>query len=122
MNQAGSGPTEPSIPEDEDTPGLAGERTDLAWSRSALAVLAAVGAIVKRLLDTRNDLRASTIVAVLLVGGAFAWALAVGHARAVAATTLAGRAHADPARLRAVALGTTALAVGALALAVLPDP
>ncbi|GIU88177.1 MAG: hypothetical protein KatS3mg009_2692 [Acidimicrobiia bacterium] len=109
------------IPEDEDTPGLAGERTDLAWSRSALAVLAAVGAIVKRLIDTTTGPRGESVVVVLLVGGLVAWALAVAHARTVAATTITGRALADPGRLRWVARGTAALAAVALVLALLPD-
>lgn len=109
------------IPDDEDTPGLAGERTDLAWSRSALAVLAVVAAVVKRLIDTTTGLRGESVVVVVLAGGLAAWALAVAHARAVAATTMAGRALADPGRLRAVAWGTAALAAGALALALLPD-
>jgi uncharacterized membrane protein YidH (DUF202 family) len=110
-----------TVPEDEDTPGLAGERTDLAWSRSALAVLAAVGAVVKRLLETAGDVRAEVVVLALLAGGLVAWALAVAHARTVAETTMTGRMLADPRRLRWVATGTTALAFGALTLALLPD-
>lgn len=109
------------VPDDEETPGLAGQRTDLAWSRSGLAVLAAVGAIAKRIFDTREDVRGQFVVFVLLVGGGVAWAIAVAHARVVAATTLAGRLHADAEKLRYVALGTTALALGALVLALLPD-
>jgi uncharacterized membrane protein YidH (DUF202 family) len=107
--------------DDEDTPGLAGERTDLAWSRSGLAVLAVVGAILKRVLETLEATEAQVVVAGLLVAGGVGWMLALGHARLIAATTLAGRAHADPAKLRAVAWSTTALAAGALVLALLPD-
>lgn len=109
------------IPDDEDTPGLAGERTDLAWSRSGLAALAAAGAIVKRVVDARAEPGAPFVVALLLAGGVVAWAVALAHARAVAATTLAGRPLADRQRLRAVTWGTLALAAGGLVLALLPD-
>lgn len=110
------------VTEDEETPGLAGERTDLAWSRSGLAVLAAVAAIGRRVLQPIDEPAAELIVVVLLAGGGVAWALAVAHARVVAATTLAGRAHADAGKLRFVALGTTAFALAALVLALLPPP
>jgi uncharacterized membrane protein YidH (DUF202 family) len=110
-----------SIPEDEETPGVAGERTDLAWSRSGLAVLAAVGALAKRVLDTRHDVKASFVVGLCLVAGGIAWGLAVAHARVLARTSMEGRIHADAQKLRFVAIGTTALAIGALVLALLPD-
>ena len=110
-----------SIPEDEETPGFAGERTDLAWSRSGLAVLAAVGALAKRVLDTRHDVKASFVVGLCLVAGGIAWGLAVAHARVLARTSMEGRIHADAQKLRFVAIGTTALAIGALVLALLPD-
>jgi len=105
--------------DDEETPGLAGERTDLAWSRSGLAALAAVAAVLKLVVDL-DEATAPAVVVALLIGGAVAWGLALAHARAIAATTLAGRAHADQGKLRVVALGTTALALGALVLALVP--
>ena len=109
------------IPDDEETPGVAGERTDLAWSRSGLAVLAAVGALAKRILDTRHDVKATFVVGLCLVAGGIAWSLAIAHARMVARTSIEGRIHADAQKLRYVALGTTTLAIGALVLALLPD-
>lgn len=109
------------IPDDEETPGVAGERTDLAWSRSGLAVLVAVGALAKRILDTRHDVKASFVVGVCLVAGGIAWGLAVAHASVLARTSMEGRIHADARKLRYVAWGTTALALGALFLALLPD-
>jgi uncharacterized membrane protein YidH (DUF202 family) len=108
--------------DDEETPGLAGERTDLAWSRSGLAVLAAVGAIIKRIVDTRDDARAQFVVAALLVGGGAAWLLALAHSRVVAAAALAGRTHADQRKLQYVAWGTAAFAFAALVLAIAPEP
>ena len=106
--------------EDEDTDGLAGERTDLAWSRSGLAALAAVAAVIKRLVGV-DDLKAATWVLLIIAGGLVAWALALGHARTLMAPALAGRGHADPEKLRYVAFGTAALGVGALILALMPD-
>jgi uncharacterized membrane protein YidH (DUF202 family) len=113
--------TEParSSRDDEEIAGLAGERTDLAWSRSGLAATAAVAAIAKRVLDL-DDWTAPSLVIVLIAGGLVAWLLALAYGRIVAGT-LAGSAHRDPASLRYVALGTTTLAVGALVLALAPD-
>lgn len=67
-----------------------------------------------------DDWTAPALVVVLLAGGLVAWLLALAYARIVAGT-LAGAAHRDPESLRYVALGTTALALGALILAVAPD-
>ncbi len=105
--------------DDEDTPGLAGERTDLAWNRSGLAALAAVATIAKRILDLDTS-TAPTIVLVILVGGGVAWAVALAHGRLLAGA-IAGQPSARPETLRYVAYGTTLLALGALVLAVLPD-
>lgn len=109
-----------AAPDEEEVPGLAGERTDLAWSRSGLAVLACAATVLKRVLDDVDDLTAPTVVLGLIAGGACAWVLAMLHARSVAATTLSGRRLADPRALRLVASGTVALAVGALGLALAP--
>ncbi|MGQ0824127.1 MAG: DUF202 domain-containing protein [Actinomycetota bacterium] len=111
---------QPPIVDDEETPGLAGERTDLAWSRSGLAIVAVVAAILRRVLDADRH-GAAVITAALLAGAAVAWVLAMGHARAVTIPALAGRAHADRRELRAVAAGTALLGVGALVLALVPD-
>jgi hypothetical protein len=54
--------------EDEDTAGLAGERTDLAWSRSGLAALTAVAALVKRMVDV-DELQATAFVLLAIAGG-----------------------------------------------------
>jgi uncharacterized membrane protein YidH (DUF202 family) len=113
------GPTASSIPDDEDTPGLAGERTDLAWSRSGFAVIITVAAILKYFFALESD-TAPTIVFILLIAGAVAWALALTHARALARTTLTGRTLADEVKLRYVAVGTGILGLGALVIALIP--
>ncbi|HEX5615794.1 MAG TPA: DUF202 domain-containing protein [Acidimicrobiia bacterium] len=102
--------------DDEETPGLAGERTDMAWSRSGLALLVAVGAVL-RLVFLPDDADAPTIVFALVAAGAIAWFVAMLHARTISRHTIEGRPIADPARLRSLAYGTTAFALGALVLA-----
>lgn len=109
--------THPVIPDDEDTPGLAGERTDLAWSRSSLALVVAVAAVL-RLVILPEEADARTIVLALVAVGGIAWLVAIAHARAVSRTTIEGRLVADPNRLRALAYGTTAFALGAMYLAI----
>lgn len=115
-------PSCPPAPEDEHLPGLAGERTDLAWSRSGLALAAMVAVVLRRVFEELDEITAPAVVFGLLVGGAVAWALALLHARVVVSDTLTGRRLADPRALRLVALGTTALALGALLLALAPRP
>jgi len=103
-------------PDDEETPGLAGERTDMAWSRSGLALVVAVGAVL-RLVVLPDDADAPTIVYALCALGGIAWVVAMTHARTISRSTIEGRLVADPTRLRSLAYGTTAFALGALVLA-----
>ncbi len=106
----------PDVVDDEELPGLAGERTDLAWSRSGLAVVTCAGAILKRILTNFDSVTARIAVFALLLSGGAAWMAAMGHAQAVARTTIEGRAVANPRVLATTAYGTTALAVAALVL------
>lgn len=104
--------------EDEQTPGLAGERTDLAWSRSGLAVVTCAGAILRRLVTSFESVSARLVVFGLIAVGGVAWMAAMAHARAVARSTIEGRIVADARALRVTAYGTTALAVASLVLAI----
>ena len=106
--------------DDQEVAGLAGERTDLAWSRSGLGVLACLAAIVKRILPELSTLDARALVTAALVVGGVAWAFGLFWARVVAATTLAGHRGADTRMLRAVAIGTAALGVAAMVIALIP--
>jgi uncharacterized membrane protein YidH (DUF202 family) len=109
------------IGDDQDVAGLAGERTDLAWSRSGLAVLTRLAAIAKRILPELSEVNGRAILVTgLLIGGA-AWMFALLWSRSVAAPTLTGRRIADPRTMRAVAVGTAFLGVVAIVLALLPD-
>lgn len=108
------------VADDEDLPGLAGERTDLAWSRSGLAVVTCAGAVLRRILTEFDRVSQRLLVFSLLVAGGVAWIAAIGHARAIARSTIEGRSLADASVLRVTALGTTALAIGSLVLALAP--
>jgi uncharacterized membrane protein YidH (DUF202 family) len=107
-------------PDDPDVPGLAGERTDLAWSRTALAVAVAGGALLRRVwehLDTNNG---SVVVFTLLGAGAAAWLTALTWAHGAARSTMEGRHVASRAALRRVTVGTMLFCLAALILAVVP--
>ncbi|MGH9013320.1 MAG: DUF202 domain-containing protein [Acidimicrobiia bacterium] len=103
---------------DDRDPGVAAERTTLAWSRSGLALLACVAVLARRFfpLDTRAD----HVAAFLLLGaGGMGWA--VSAFRGSGRSLVAGAGGAVAARrLRLVALSTTAIAVAAFVLGLFP--
>jgi uncharacterized membrane protein YidH (DUF202 family) len=107
--------------DDQEVDGLARERTDLAWSRSGLAVFACLVAIAKRVLPDLSTLDARAIVVTALSVGALASAFSYLWARAVAVPAATGRQVADARKLRMVAFGTAALGVAATIIALLPD-
>ncbi len=110
------------VPDDIDVPGLAGERTDLAWSRSALAASVAGAVILRRLWEHTNTNSARIVVSALLAIGAAVWITAVTWSHSAARTTMEGRRVADQNALRRVTIGTTIFSLAALILAVLPAP
>jgi putative membrane protein len=98
-------------------PGLAAERTDLAWNRSGLALLAC-GAAVARGFPPAGFSARHAVGFVILVLGGFTWAMGAYEARR--------RSRAAPARpvatrrdLLPVALGTTSVGLAAFVLAAL---
>ena len=89
-------------------PGLAAERTDLAWNRSGLAVVVAVAIMLRRLwpLDGYKSVFAMALIAV----GAIAWAVGM---------YLARRERSDAKARRPMGVSTgRMLTVGTLVLAV----
>lgn len=113
---------EPEVAAPADDEHLPGVGTDLAWSRSGLALTTVVAVVLRRTFEVIGEVTAPVAVYGLIVAGSVAWALALVHARLVARDTLVGRRVADPAALRLVAFGTIALAAGALVLALAPAP
>jgi hypothetical protein len=113
--------SEPDIGDDQEVVGLAEERSDLAWSRSGLAVVVCLAAIAKRFVLQLSSIDADVVVVAALAIGAIAWAFALFWGRVIGESTLAGRRVADARTLQAVALGTAALGVAAMILALLPD-
>jgi len=88
-------------------PGLARERTALAWNRTGLAALVAVAIILRRLWPLRGD--TSVVILILLGVGAALWAVGMQATR---------RARSDPDGSGAIGRGTFRLmTIGTLVLA-----
>jgi uncharacterized membrane protein YidH (DUF202 family) len=97
---------------------LAGERTDLAWTRSAIALAVCVAVLLRRIwpLNSADHLLALGLVA----AGTIAWAIAILFARRIARTTHHGREVMDARTLRFLSAGTFILGVAAFVLGWLP--
>lgn len=97
---------------------LAGERTDLAWTRSAIAFAVCIAALGRRVwpIDRADHVLALTLVAL----GVAAWAVALLFAHRISLTTHHGREVMDGRTLRLISSGTLALALAAFVLAWLP--
>jgi putative membrane protein len=101
--------------EESPQPGLAAERTDLAWNRSGLALLAC-GAAITRGLALPHLSRAHVAVgAVVLVLGAAVWVLGTIQARRRSRRGHA-RQRADAGDLLPIAIGTAMVGVAAFVL------
>ncbi len=97
---------------------LAGERTDLAWTRSGIAVALCIAVLLRRVWPIE---RVDHLLAVALVAiGGGAWAMALLLARRIARTTHHGRDVMDARTLRLLSAGTFLLALGAFVLGWLP--
>jgi uncharacterized membrane protein YidH (DUF202 family) len=99
-------------------PGLAQERTDLAWSRSGLAVVVCVAVLLRRVWPLRGTDQAVALACISAGAGIWALALLVGRTVLRRATgegrRLSGR------RASALTVGTLALALAAFVLGLFP--
>ena len=91
-------------------PGLARERTDLAWNRSGLAVAVTVAIIVRRLWPLSG--RKAVLVLALIGAGAAVWVIAMWLGRSVRSRDQVGTALSE-STCRALTAGTLLLALGA---------
>jgi uncharacterized membrane protein YidH (DUF202 family) len=107
-------------PPEDDGPAGAEARTDLAWSRSGLAIVAAAAAILKIVINI-GDYRAPVAVLGLLIAGAVAWVFTIANGHYVAGPALAGQRQSSQAKVRFVAVVTTLFAAGALVISFLPS-
>ena len=98
-------------------PGLASERTDLAWNRSGLSLLACGAAVIRGFPPAGFSAR-HVVGAVILVLGGFTWAMGAYEARRRSRPGLA-RSVATRGDLLPVVLGTTGVGIAAFVLAAL---
>lgn len=103
---------------DDLTSGLAGERTRLAWNRTALALAAAGGAVFKGLpaIDRPRD---SAIGIVIMAMAGLVWL--VGSLRHRLQQDAERRHVLDVHGLRILAAGVTLVSVAALIVSLLPS-
>jgi uncharacterized membrane protein YidH (DUF202 family) len=98
-------------------PGMAAERTDLAWSRSGVALLAC-GVVVLKGLPAVHDVRARPVVGVVILAlGALTWGLGHWNARQRRSLATGVRRVARWRDLAPTALGTAGVGLAALFLA-----
>lgn len=97
-------------------PGLAAERTDIAWARSGLAAITCLAGVLRRLASAHVATRWAVIVGLAVVGVVLALVQRRGAHRAEARL---GSADAAARRLTEVAVGVTGVGVLCLTVALL---
>jgi hypothetical protein len=110
-----------AAPESLDDEGLFEERTQLAWSRSAIAVLVCVTVLLRRIwpLDRADHVLALLLAAVGLLVWVVGWLLA---RRATTSVVAREEAALAPSTLRALSIGTFVLALAGFVLGLFPPP
>jgi uncharacterized membrane protein YidH (DUF202 family) len=106
---------------DAEWPGSAGERTELAWSRSALAVVVTAAAILRRVWEDVGETTGRRVAFAVFLATVVAWLAWLAWMARVSPTTKKDRPGSTRQLvLRRVAVATTVFALAALALAVAP--
>jgi uncharacterized membrane protein YidH (DUF202 family) len=96
--------------------GLAGERTDLAWHRTGLAMIIILGGIGRNALKYDGPLAIAAVVCVLV--GTAIWWFGLQAAHRLSATTHTGRHRAESRLLGVVTAGTLVIALAALLISI----
>lgn len=97
--------------------GLAAERTELAWGRSTLALMACGAAIAKGLPSVTGTAGHPIAGALLLGFGGLVWLAGLPYARARARASHTGQRHrATAIELAPLAFGTAAVGIAGLAV------
>jgi len=108
------------LPDPIDDETLYEERTELAWNRSGLALLAAFAILARRVWSDDTTISSDTVAVALLAAACLGWAIGTVGWRLVHRTN--ARTDAEPRpraprELLAVTLGTVALALAGLVIA-----
>jgi uncharacterized membrane protein YidH (DUF202 family) len=105
-----------SAPAHDPERGLAGERTDLAWHRTGLAMVIILGGVGRYALLYGGVLAIASVVCVVI--GAIVWWFGLRAAHRLSATTITGRHHAENRLLTTVTAGTLIVALAALLISI----
>ncbi len=96
--------------------GSAAQRTDLAWSRTGLAIAVIIAVVLRRLPHHADTL----VIVCLLAGGLAVWSIAFWILRRSTRTQTSPWPTLGAAALRLVTVGVVLIAGAAFALALLP--
>jgi len=96
--------------------GLAGERTDLAWHRTGLAMIIILGGIGRNALKYGGPQAVASVICVLI--GTAIWWFGLQAAHRMSASTHTGRRRAEDRLLTTVTIGTLVIALAALLISV----
>jgi hypothetical protein len=112
---------EDSAPTDDaEVPGLAAERTDLAWGRTSLAMAVVAAALLRRIWTQFETLTARVALFGLLAASAVAWLVGIWWSVTVGRAGLEGRPVATPRVLRRLTVATVGVALVAFVLSIVP--
>jgi len=104
----------------ERDPGLAAERTELAWGRSALSLFACGAAMLRGVENITGHETQPVVGIVVLILGGIVWSAGVPLARQRAAASVTGRRRpAQMHELLPLAVGTAVVGVAGLVVGVL---
>lgn len=118
MNPDGTAPDGVAASSDGVLPGMAAERTDLAWSRSGVALLACGVVVLKGLPTVPSETARPVVGVVILALGGLTWGMGHWSARQRRAARTGVRPVARWRDVAPTALGTAGVGLAALFLAV----